>query len=258
MDNTSEAIDTVFRVTYMGIAYAFRLVGDISRSARFAGVIAAMNRQNDGSRSAMEMERLLQRCRGFCQFDIMEKDYKTFSEAAKAAGVRYSCVTLDKIHPVGERLFTIFCSPDQADLVNRIIEINNLNGVKVADYKQESAQEVTPEEIEVLTKEELRRLNLAKNADFFEQFMDEVQPHAGKNPITLAEHGSAAPSEVWSETIASGRQSVRARVTAIRLGGGKETLGLPAVAGSTPSRDDVARDFYEKNMPHLSTAAREI
>ncbi len=47
MDNTSEAIDTVFRVTYMGIAYAFRLVGDISRSARFAGVIAAMNRQND-------------------------------------------------------------------------------------------------------------------------------------------------------------------------------------------------------------------
>ncbi|WP_305116876.1 hypothetical protein, partial [Acutalibacter muris] len=61
-----------------------------------------------------------------------------------------------------------------------------------------------------------------------------------------------------SETTASGRQSVRARVTAIRLGGGKETPGLPAVAGSTPSRDDVARDFYEKNMPHLSTAAREI
>lgn len=51
---------------------------------------------------------------------------------------------------------------------------------------------------------------------------------------------------------------MRVRVAAIRLGAGKETLGLPSVAGSTPSRDDAARNFYEKNMPNLSTAAREI
>ena len=47
-------------------------------------------------------------------------------------------------------------------------------------------------------------------------------------------------------------------MTAIRLGAGKETLGLPSVAGSTPSRDDAARLFYEKNLPNLSTATREI
>ena len=165
---------------------------------------------------------------------------------------------LDKIHPVGERMFTIFCSPDQADIVNRIIEINELNGVKSADYEQESAREVTPQEVEVMTEEELRQRNRAMNADFITQFMDEVHPHATPNPTTPAERGNAVPSEVLSTSTASGRQSVRARVAAIRLGAGKETLGLPPVEGGTPSRDDAARLFYEKNMPNLSTATREI
>lgn len=109
-----------------------------------------------------------------------------------------------------------------------------------------------------MTQEELRQRNRAKNADFITQFMDEVQPHATPNPTTPAEHGSAAPSGGLSTSTASGRQSVRERVAAIRLGAGKEALGLPSVAGSSPSRDDAARLFYEKNMPNLSTAAREI
>lgn len=196
--------------------------------------------------------------KGFCQFDLMEKDYKTFYDAAMSAGVRFSCVSLDKIHPEGERLFTIFCSPDQADIVNRIIEINKLNGVKSAEYEQESAREVTPQEVEAMSEEELRQRNRAKNADFITQFMDEVQPHATPNPTTPAERGSAAPSEGLSTSTASGRQSVRERVEAIRQGAGKETLGQPSVAGSIPSRDDTARLFYEKNMHHLSTATREI
>lgn len=253
----------MFRVTYKGIAYVFRMIEEAAQmssrnNARLASVIAGMNQQDYSTRSAMEMERMIQQGKGFCQFDLMEKDYKTFYDAAMAAGVRFSCVSLDKIHPEGERLFTIFCPPDQADIVNRIIEINELNGVKSADYEQESAREVTPKEVEVMTEEELRQRNRAMNADFITQFMDEVQPHATPNPTTLAERGNAAPSEVWSASTVSGRQSVRARVAAIRLGAGKEVLGLPSVAGSTPSRDDAARNFYEKNMPNLSTATREI
>ena len=253
----------MFRVTYKGIVYVFRIIEEAAQmanrsNARLAGVMAAMNQQDYSTRSAMEMERMLQQGKGFCQFDLMEKDYKTFYDAAMAAGVRFSCVTLDKIHPVGERLFTIFCSPDQADIVNRIIEINELNGVRSADYAQESAREVTPKEVEAMTEDELRQRNRAMNADFITQFMDEVQPHATPNPTTPAERGSAAPSGGLSMSTASGRQSVRARVTAIKLGAGHETLGLPSVAGSTPSRDDTARAFYEKNMPNLSTATREI
>ncbi|WP_304584521.1 DUF3801 domain-containing protein [Acutalibacter muris] len=253
----------MFRVTYKGIAYVFRIIEEAAQmanrnNARLASVIAGMNQQDYSTRSAMEMERMLQQGKGFCQFDLMEKDYKTFYDAAMAAGVRFSCVSLDKIHPEGERLFTIFCSPDQADIVNRIIEINELNGVKSADYEQESAREVTPKEVEVMTEEELRQRNRSMNADFITQFIDEVQPHATQNPTTPAERGNAAPSGVWSTSTVSGRQSVKARVTAIRLGAGKEVLGLPSVAGSTPSRDDAARNFYEKNMPNLSTATREI
>lgn len=253
----------MFRVTYKGIAYVFRIIEEAAQissrnNARLANVIAGMNQQDYSTRSAMEMERMLHQGKGFCQFDLMEKYYKTFYDAAMAAGVRFSCVSLDKIHPEGERLFTIFCSPDQADIVNRIIEINELNGVKSADYEQESAREVTPKDVEVMNEEELRQRNRAMNADFITQFIDEVQPHATPNPTTPAERGSAAPSEVWSTSTVSGRQSVRARVTAIRLGAGKETLGLPSVAGSTPSRDDAARLFYEKNLPNLSTATREI
>lgn len=253
----------MFRVTYKGIAYVFRMIEEAAQmssrnNARLASVIAGMNQQDYSTRSAMEMERMIQQGKGFCQFDLMEKDYKTFYDAAMAAGVRFSCVSLDKIHPEGERLFTIFCPPDQADIVNRIIEINELNGVKSADYEQESAREVTPKEVEVMTEEELRQRNRAMNADFITQFMDEVQPHATPNPTTLAERGNAAPSGGLSTSTGSGRQSVRARVAAIRLGAGKEVLGLPSVAGSTPSRDDAARNFYEKNMPNLSTATREI
>lgn len=253
----------MFRVTYKGIAYVFRMIEEAAQmanrnNARLANVISGMNQQDYSPRSAMEMERMIQQGKGFCQFDLMEKDYKTFYDAAMAAGVRFSCVSLDKIHPEGERLFTIFCPPDQADIVNRIIEINELNGVKSADYEQESAREVTPKEVEVMTEEELRQRNRAMNADFITQFMDEVQPHATPNPTTLAERGNAAPSGGLSTSTGSGRQSVRARVAAIRLGAGKEVLGLPSVAGSTPSRDDAARNFYEKNMPNLSTATREI
>ncbi len=253
----------MFRVTYKGIAYVFRMIEEAAQMSsrsndRLSRVIAGMNQQDYSTRSAMEMERMIQQGKGFCQFDLMEKDYKTFYDAAMAAGVRFSCVSLDKIHPEGERLFTIFCPPDQADIVNRIIEINELNGVKSADYEQESAREVTPNEVEVMTEEELRQRNRAMNADFITQFMDEVQPHATPNPTTLAERGNAAPSGGLSTSTGSGRQSVRARVAAIRLGAGKEVLGLPSVAGSTPSRDDAARNFYEKNMPNLSTATREI
>lgn len=259
----------MFRVTYKGVAYVFRLIEEIAVGAnrvsqavnrdndRLARVLAGMNQQDYSTRSAIEMERMLQQGKGFCQFDLMEKDYKTFYDAAMAAGVRFSCVTLDKIHEPGERLFTIFCSPDQADIVNRIIEINELNGVKSADYTQESAQEVTPQEVQAMTEEELRRHNQAKNADFFTQFIDEVQPKTA-NPTMRAEQASVTPSGPPSISTASGRRSVKARVQAIRLGAGKEAIGLPAVAGSTPSRDDAAKAFYEMNLKNLSTATRDM
>ena len=230
----------------------FRLIGDVSQAAvrnndRLSRVIAGINQQDYSTRSAMEMERLLQQNKGFCQFDLMEKDYTTFYDAAMSAGVRFSCVTLDKIHPVGERLFTIFCSPDQADIVNRIIEINELNGVKSADYEQESAREVTPQEVEAMTEDELRQRNQAMNADFITQFIDEVQPHAAPNPTTPAERGSAAPSEVLSTSTASGRQSVRERVMEIRRN----------QATPQPSREEAARSFYEANLKNLSVSTRE-
>ena len=242
----------MFRVTYKGIAYVFRLIGDVSQAAvqsndRLSRVIAGMNQQDYSTRSAMEMERMIQQNKGFCQFDLMEKDYKTFYDAAMAAGVRFSCVSLDKIHPEGERLFTIFCSPDQADIVNRIIEINELNGVKSADYEQKSAREAAPQEVEAMTEDELRQRNRAMNADFITQFIDEVQPHASPNPTTPAERGSAAPSGVSSASTASGRQSVRERVMEIRRD----------QSAPQPSREEAARNFYEANLKNLSVSTRE-
>lgn len=242
----------MFRVTYKGIAYVFRIIEEAAQmsdrnNARLANVIAGMNQQDYSTRSAMEMERMLQQGKGFCQFDLMEKDYKTFYDAAMTAGVRFSCVTLDKIHPEGERLFTIFCPPDQADIVNRIIEINELNGVKSADYEQKSAREAAPQEVEAMTEEELRQRNRAMNADFITQFIDEVQPHAAPNPTTLAERGSAAPSGVWSTSTASGRQSVRERVMEIRRD----------QSAPQPSWEEAAQNFYEANLKNLSVSTRE-
>ena len=242
----------MFRVTYTGIAYVFRMIEEAAQRSsrsndRLSRVIAGMNQQDYSTRSAMEMERMIQQGKGFCQFDLMEKDYKTFYDAAMAAGVRFSCVSLDKIHPEGERLFTIFCSPDQADIVNRIIEINELNGVKSADYEQKSDREAAPQEVEAMTEDELRQRNRAMNADFITQFIDEVQPHAAPNPTTPAERGSAAPSGVSSTSTASGRQSVRERVMEIRRD----------QSAPQPSREEAARNFYEANLKNLSVSTRE-
>ena len=89
----------MFRVTYKGVSYVFRLIEEIAKganrvsmaananNARLASVMAAMNQQDYSTRSAIEMERMLQQGKGFCQFDIMEKDYQTFMDAAKEAGV---------------------------------------------------------------------------------------------------------------------------------------------------------------------------
>ena len=248
----------MFRVTYKGVAYVFRLIEEVAIGAnriaqaanrdndRLARVLAGMNQQDYSTRSAMEMERMLQQGKGFCQFDLMERDYKTFYDAAMAAGVRFSCVTLDKIHEPGNRLFTIFCSPDQADIVNRIIEINELNGVKSADYQQESAREVTPAKSHDITEDELRRQNQGRNADFYTQFIDEVQPRT-QNPTMRAGQESATPSGPPSTFTGNGRRSVKERVLEIRRNR----------AAPQPSKEEIAQSFYQNNLKNLSVSTRE-
>ncbi len=55
----------MFRVTYKGIVYVFRLIEEAAQiasrsNARLENVIAGMNQQDYSTRSAMEMERMIQ------------------------------------------------------------------------------------------------------------------------------------------------------------------------------------------------------
>ena len=203
----------------------------------------------------MKFENLLQRGKGFAQFDIMEKDYGKFQQAAKDCGVLYACVTMDKVNAPGERVFTIFCGRDQAEIVNHIIEVNHLTVVQSKDYRQESAREATPQEIRSMTEDEIRSRNRAGNADFMAEFMDRQQGREeAVNPTVLPVN--VVPSVSVSANTDGRRESVRARIKRIRLQQGHVALPLPEHA--SPTKDDIARDFYKANLLHLSPDTRDI
>lgn len=267
MDTTAEAVDELFRVTYKGVTYTFRLAeellagsgklvaGAAHGGAALAGIFAALKHQEYRTKGAVKFENLLQRGKGFAQFDIMERDYDTFQKAAKDCGVLYACVTMDKVNAPGERVFTIFCGRDQAEIVNHIIEVNNLTVVQAKDYKQESAREATPQEIHDMTEEEIRSRNRSMNADFVAEFIDKEQGREeAVNPTVLPVN--AAPSGQAFVNTDGGRESVRARITRIRLEQGHIALPLPEHA--TPTRDDVAKEFYKTNLSHLSMETRDL
>ncbi len=267
MDTTAEAVDELFRVTYKGITYTFRLAeellagggklvaGAAHGGAALAGIFAALKHQEYRTKGAVKFENLLQRGKGFAQFDIMEKDYGKFQQAAKDCGVLYACVTMDKVNAPGERVFTIFCGRDQAEIVNHIIEVNHLTVVQSKDYRQESAREATPQEIHSMTEDEIRSRNRAGNADFMAEFMDRQQGREeAVNPTVLPVN--VVPSVSVSANTDGRRESVRARIKRIRLQQGHVALPLPEHA--SPTKDDIARDFYKANLLHLSPDTRDI
>ncbi len=264
MDTTAEAVDELFRVTYKGITYTFRLAeellagsgklvaGAAHGGAALAGIFSALKHQEYRSKGAIKFENLLQRGKGFAQFDILEKDYEKFQKAAKDCGVLYACVTMDRVNEPGNRVFTIFCGRDQAQIVNHIIEVNNLTVVQEKDYKQESAREVTPDDIRNMTEDEIRRRNRAMNEDFMAQFIDRQDKEEAVNPTPVPVN--VIPSGPSFPIIVNERESVRARITRIKLGAGQIALPLPEHA--TPTRDDIAKEFFEKNLPNLGLGTR--
>ncbi|NBK79773.1 PcfB family protein [bacterium D16-76] len=267
MDTTTEAVDELFRVTYKGITYTFRLAealltgsGKLAGAAAhggaaLAGIFAALKHQEYRTKGAVKFENLLQRGKGFAQFDIMERDYDKFQKAAKDCSVLYACVTMDKVNAPGERVFTIFCGRDQAEIVNHIIEVNNLTVVQARDYRQESAREATPEEIHNMTEEETRSRNRSMNADFVAEFIDKEQGREeAVNPTVLPVN--ATPSGQAFVNTDGGRESVRARIMAIRLQQGHVALPLPEHA--SPTKDDIAQEFFKANLFHLSPDTRDI
>ena len=85
MDTTAEAVDELFRVTYKGITYTFRLAeellagggklvaGAAHGGAALAGIFAALKHQEYRTKGAVKFENLLQRGKGFAQFDITHR-----------------------------------------------------------------------------------------------------------------------------------------------------------------------------------------
>lgn len=264
MDATAEAVDELFRVTYKGITYTFRIAEEVLSAsgklvsgaahggAALAGIFSALKHQEYRSKGAIKFENLLQRGKGFAQFDILEKDYGKFQKAAKDCRVLYACVTMDRVNEPGHRVFTIFCGRDQAQIVNHIIEVNNLTVVQARDYKQESAEKAAPEDISRMTEDEIRERNGEVNEQFKAEFLDDQERDELVNPTLVP--ASVIPSGPSFPTTGSGRESVRVRITRIKLEAGQVALPLPEHA--TPTRDDIARKFYEKNLPNLGFGTR--
>lgn len=164
MNESSMATEEMFRVTLNGLTYTFRIVeAIIEGSARLErtsqynntammGFLSALQDQDQPTKGQVKVEEMLRRGKGLTQFNLMEKDYATFTAAAEEAGLLYAAVCMDKTHKEGERVFTLFCSRDDAFTINNIIELNNLNAVRENDFIQEDVQpeqEAAPEQPEV-------------------------------------------------------------------------------------------------------------
>lgn len=106
-----------------------------------------------------------------------------------------------------------------------------------------------------MTEDEIRSRNRAGNADFMAEFMDRQQGREeAVNPTVLPVN--VVPSVSVSANTDGRRESVRARIKRIRLQQGHVALPLPEHA--SPTKDDIARDFYKANLLHLSPDTRDI
>ncbi len=91
MDTTAEAVDELFRVTYKGITYTFRLAeellagggklvaGAAHGGAALAGIFAALKHQEYRTKGAVKFENLLQRGKGFAQFDMADMPHLCYN-----------------------------------------------------------------------------------------------------------------------------------------------------------------------------------
>lgn len=152
MNESSMATEEMFRVTLNGLTYTFRIVEAIIegssridratsyRDNAMMGFLSALQDQNQPTKGQVKVEEMLRRGKGLAQFNLMEKDYATFTAAAEEAGLLYAAVCMDKTHKEGERIYTLFCSGDDAFTINNIIELNNLNAVRENDFIQEDVQ----------------------------------------------------------------------------------------------------------------------
>lgn len=222
------ATEEMFRVTLNGLTYTFRIVEAIIegsaridkansyKNAAMMGFLSALQDQGQPTKGQVKVEEMLRRGKGLTQFNLMEKDYATFTAAAEEAGLLYAAVCMDKTHKEGERIFTLFCSRDDAFTINNIIELNNLNAVRENDFIQEDVQpepEVAPEQPEVTGDEPQAKLTEAekihqKNQVFMERIAaQEEQSHRPINPTNPEVTEQKAPSEITSGTSPSNQPS---------------------------------------------------
>lgn len=150
MNEASMATEVLFRVTLSGITYTFRIAEAIINGAQRISqnsreknevmwrYLNSLENEGQGTPGQVKIEEMLRRGEGLAQVNIMEKDYGTFSAAAKAAGLKYAAVSLDQTHQPGERVLTIFIARGDAFTVQNIFELNNLNSVKDNDVMKEA------------------------------------------------------------------------------------------------------------------------
>ncbi len=205
MNEASIASEEFFRITLQGITYTFRIVEELVNSSSRMGQVSDRNAmlgflaglQNQESQQPahgqVKVEEMLKRGKGLAQFNLMEKDFPTFQSAAEEAGLLYAAVCMDKSHPEGERIYTLFCAKDDAFTINNIIELNNLNAVQGSELILEDAQptqeaeqeapSIPEDPSEVMSKEE--RIH-QKNAVFMEQIYGKQAREAEPiNPTSL-------------------------------------------------------------------------
>ena len=113
MNEASMATEELFRVTLSGITYTFRIAEAIINGAQrirqnsreknevMWRYLNSLENEGQGTPGQVKIEEMLRRGEGLAQVNIMEKDYGTFSAAAKAAGLKYAAVSLDQTHQPG-------------------------------------------------------------------------------------------------------------------------------------------------------------
>ena len=240
MSEAAMAAEEMFRVTLSGITYTFRIVEAIisgavhvnqaSNRTAMMGFLAPFENQVPANEGQVKVEQMLRRGKGLAQFNLREQDYATFTAAAKESGLTYATVEMDKVHPAGQRVLTIFVAFDDAHTVNNIFELNNLNAVKTSDFVKEVE---TPSTKSPSKEQDPAESIRQKNERFMAHFHGEdAQPVKQEevNPMTPEGMNHEGPSvsgsgksenETRQTSLSSkdegvGRPSVRAKINAYR------------------------------------------
>ena len=132
--NSSDAAESIVRMTLQGVEVAARITGEGAKN--IAVLLYTMSKDKQMTKGKTNLNNMLKSGRPLKIFSLRESDLRKFHQEAKRYGVLYTAVT-EKKHKLKDGMVDLYVREEDAPKVNRIIERFKLSAVDIAGIQSE-------------------------------------------------------------------------------------------------------------------------